>query len=69
MANIGNKLKELRQQKRITQNQVAMKLGVSSQAVSKWENNLSCPDIMLLPHIAKLFDVSIDELFFDEREE
>lgn len=69
MANIGNKIKELRQQKRITQNQVAMKLGVSSQAVSKWENNLSCPDIMLLPRIAKLFDVSIDELFFDEREE
>ena len=69
MVDIGNKIKELRQQKRITQSQVAMKLGVSSQAVSKWENNLSCPDIMLLPHIAKLFDVSIDELFFDEREE
>lgn len=69
MADIGNKIKELRHQKRLTQNQVAMELGVSCQAVSKWENNLSCPDIMLLPSIAKLFDISIDKLFFDEREE
>ena len=38
-------------------------LGVSNQAVSKWESGMSMPDIMLLPHIAEVFECSIDELF------
>ena len=65
MMNIGNNIKQLRQQKNLTQDQVAEKLGVSYQAVSKWENNANTPDIALLPEIAALFGVSIDALFSD----
>ncbi|MBQ0010364.1 MAG: helix-turn-helix domain-containing protein [Ruminococcus sp.] len=65
---IGNNIKQLRQQKNITQEEVAKKLGVSSQAVSKWENNANTPDIMLLPVIADLFNVPIDALFSDSIE-
>ena len=61
--NIGNNIKQLRQQKKLTQEQVAEKLGVSYQAVSKWENNANTPDITLLPKIAELFGISIDALF------
>ena len=50
----------------MTQDDLAAQLGVSSQAVSKWENDLSCPDIMLLPYLAEIFQVSIDELFSKE---
>ncbi len=63
--NIGNNIKQLRQQKNLTQEQVAEKLGVSYQAVSKWENNSNTPDITLLPKIANHFGVSIDALFSD----
>lgn len=64
--NIGNNIKQLRQQKNLTQEQVAEKLGVSYQAVSKWENKANTPDITLLPEIANLFGVSIDALFLDD---
>ena len=63
--NIGNNIKQLRLQNNLTQDQVAEKLGVSYQAVSKWENNANTPDIALLPKIANLFGVSIDALFSD----
>ncbi len=53
----------LRKEAGMTQEQLATRLGVSFQAVSKWENGLSCPDIMLLPELAELFRVSIDSLF------
>lgn len=46
-----------------TQKQLAELVGVSSQAVSKWEQKISCPDIMLLPKIAEVFGITIDELF------
>ncbi len=62
---IGTNIKQLRQQKNLTQDQVAEKLGVSYQAVSKWENNANTPDIALLPQIANLFGVTIDALFSD----
>jgi len=61
--NVGNNIKQLRRQKKLTQVQVAEELGVSYQAVSKWENDISAPDIALLPAIAELFGVSIDALF------
>lgn len=61
--NIGNSIKQLRQQKNLTQDQVAKILGVSYQAVSKWETGANTPDIALLPEIANLFGVSIDALF------
>ncbi len=60
---IGKKLYDLRKQSGFTQDYVAEKLGVSAQAVSKWENDIACPDIMTLPHIAELYDITIDELF------
>lgn len=60
---LGKKISELRKEKRITQEELADKLGVSPQAVSKWENDLSCPDIMSLPDIADIFGITIDELF------
>lgn len=61
--NIGNSIKQLRQQKNLTQDQVAKILGISYQAVSKWETGANTPDIALLPEIANLFGVSIDALF------
>jgi len=64
--NMGTNIKQLRLQNNLTQDQVAEKLGVSYQAVSKWENNTNTPDITLLPQIANLFDISIDALFSDD---
>ncbi|MBQ4572505.1 MAG: helix-turn-helix transcriptional regulator [Clostridia bacterium] len=60
---IGKKLHELRKQSGFTQDYVAEKLGVSAQAVSKWENDIACPDIMTLPNIAELYGITVDELF------
>ena len=60
---IGNKIRELRKQRRITQEQLANSIGVSFQAVSKWENNIGLPDITLVPVLANYFHVSIDDLF------
>ncbi len=61
--NIGNKIKILRKQRGITQEQLAESIGVSFQAVSKWENNIALPDITLAPLLASYFSVSMDELF------
>ena len=60
--NIGNKIKELRKQRGITQEQLADSIGVSFQAVSKWENNIALPDIALAPALASYFGVSMDVL-------
>ena len=61
--NIGNKIRELRKQRGITQEQLAESIGISFQAVSKWENNIALPDITLGPVLASYFGVSMDELF------
>lgn len=61
--NFGKKLKELRLRKEVTQEQFAAYLNLSPQAVSKWENNITLPDIQLLPEISVYFGVTIDELF------
>ena len=61
--NIGTKIKELRKQRGITQEQLANSIGISFQAVSKWENNLALPDISLAPILAGYFGVSMDDLF------
>ncbi len=63
MVTIGNKIKVLRKNKNMTQEQLAEVLSVSSQAVSKWENGLSAPDIELLPIIARFFGITMDEFF------
>lgn len=60
--NFGTTLKTLRQKKDLTQEQLAELLGVSAQAVSKWETNSTYPDISLLPILANFFCVSIDAL-------
>ena len=59
---LGNKIKTLRINKCITQTELADHLSVTSQAVSKWERNISSPDIALLPSIARYFGITIDEL-------
>ena len=63
MISIGKNIKRLRQGKGITQEQLAEQLHISSQAVSKWENDLALPDIALLPSISNYFGITIDELF------
>jgi len=63
MMNIGTRIQTLRRNKNITQAQLAEVLSVSSQSVSKWENNISLPDISLLPVIARYFGITMDELF------
>ncbi|MEG2303694.1 MAG: helix-turn-helix transcriptional regulator, partial [Niameybacter sp.] len=60
---LGEKIKALRKQKNISQETLANYLGLSFQAVSKWENALAMPDVTLIPAIASFFGVSIDDLF------
>ena len=59
---VGERIISLRAASSLSQGQLAERMGVSRQAVSKWENDLSCPDITLLPQLARLFDVTTDEL-------
>ncbi|MEG0468970.1 MAG: helix-turn-helix transcriptional regulator [Longicatena sp.] len=66
--NIGEKITELRIHKKYTQKQLAQLCNVSSAAISKWENNQSLPDISTLPILARIFQISIDELLCFEPE-
>lgn len=59
---IGNRICKFRKEKGLTQEDLAGKLGVSSQAVSKWENDQSCPDITLLPQLCRELGITSDEL-------
>ncbi len=60
---MGRKIRELRRNAGITQEKTAEVLGVTTQAVSRWESGSGCPDIMLIPALANFFGVTIDELF------
>ena len=60
MNTIGKRISEYRKKKNLKQDELAEMLGVSPQAVSKWENDLSCPDISLLPELSKILGISID---------
>lgn len=60
---IGEKIKALRKAKNVSQEVLANILGVTFQAVSKWETGVAAPDIALIPTLASFFGVSIDELF------
>lgn len=62
-------LRKLRLDKQMTQEQVADKLGVSAQSVSRWETGATFPDILLLPEIARLYDVLVDDLFRENLQE
>lgn len=59
---IGKNISELRKRRKLTQSELAGKLGVTEQSVSKWENDVCVPDVSLFPQLAKLFNVSIDRL-------
>jgi transcriptional regulator with XRE-family HTH domain len=61
--NVGKNIRMLRQRSGLTQEALAERLGVSFQAISKWETEANTPDISLLPQIAEIFAVSIDALF------
>lgn len=60
---IGKNIAHFRKKKGWTQSELGDKLGVSNQAVSKWESEMTMPDIMLLPQLADVFGCCIDELF------
>lgn len=62
MESIGNRITKYRKEKGMTQEALAEKLGVSSQAVSKWENDASCPDVSLLPELCRELGITTDEL-------
>ncbi|MBE6821334.1 MAG: helix-turn-helix transcriptional regulator [Ruminococcaceae bacterium] len=62
-SNIGERIAYYRRLNAMTQEKLAQKLNVSTQAVSKWEQKITSPDIMLLPELASIFNISIDELF------
>ena len=59
---MGKRIMQLRKEKGYTQEQLAEMMGVSAQAVSKWENDVSCPDISILPMLAEKLGVTTDEL-------
>ncbi|MBQ8309942.1 MAG: helix-turn-helix transcriptional regulator [Clostridia bacterium] len=58
----GIKIAALRKERGMTQAELAEKMGVTDKAVSKWERDLSYPDVALLPRLAELFGISVDEL-------
>ncbi len=60
---LGKKIKQLRFKAGLTQEQLAERLGIGAQSVSKWENAVTMPDITTLPLLAEIFGVSIDDLF------
>ncbi len=60
--NINSQITRLRKRMNITQEELARAVGVTNQAVSKWESGICCPDIQLLPVLAKYFGTTIDEL-------
>ena len=65
---LGKRIGALRREKGLKQDELAEKLGISPQAVSKWETDQTCPDISLLPQLAKLLGVSVDELLSGKQE-
>ena len=66
---LGKRIVANRKRLGLTQDQLAEKLGVTAQAVSKWENDQSCPDITMLPKLCDLFGISTDQLLGREPEQ
>ncbi|HCZ39889.1 helix-turn-helix domain-containing protein [Brochothrix thermosphacta] len=66
MNNFGEKLKMLREQTDITQEEVSQKLNVTRQSVSNWENNKNYPDLTTLVTLSQLYNISLDDLLKDE---
>jgi len=63
----GQRISRLRKGKGLTQEELGDKVGISSQAVSKWETDMSVPDVTILVKLANILDVSVDELLGNER--
>ena len=61
-AKIGKFIGEVRKEKNMTQNDLAEKMNVTDKAVSKWERNLSCPDVNSIPKLAEILDTTVEEL-------
>lgn len=59
---LGEMISSLRKEKNMTQNDLAEKMNVTDKAVSKWERNLSCPDVNSIPKLAEVLDISVEEL-------
>ena len=66
---MGQNLRALRQTKNLTQEELAEAIGVSPQAISRWENDVALPDVARLPGMADFFDVSVDELMGRDSED
>jgi transcriptional regulator with XRE-family HTH domain len=64
----GQRLRQIRENKGITQKELAEKLNVTFQTISKWENSVTEPDISTIKEIAKLLNCSIEQLFNDSEE-
>ena len=58
----GQRFARLRKEKGLTQDDIAQKVNISAQAVSKWENDISMPDISVLPLLSDILDITLDEL-------
>ena len=66
--NLGRKISDARRRSGLTQSDLALRVGVTAQAVSKWETGRSCPDIAILDEIADALGISLFELLgMDER--
>ena len=65
---LGTMIAELRKQHGMTQLELAEKMGVTDKAVSKWERDLSCPDINSLPNLAEILGVTVDDLMQIKKE-
>ena len=65
---LGTRIAELRKQRGMTQLDLAEKMGVTDKAVSKWERDLSCPDINSIPNLAEILGVSVEELMQVKKE-
>lgn len=66
---IGQFIKNIRKENKLTQKELADKLGVTYQAVSKWENGKNVPDISIIKEISKMFNVDIDEILDGEKKD
>ena len=69
MKSIGETIASLRKNKGMTQNELAEKMNVTDKAVSKWERNLSCPDVNTISKLADILGVSVEELLNSKNKE